>query len=241
MRAGVQHLSRWEKGICLSLLGSDCSMRQLSVCVSERCAIRRHTCLVSHHISRVPSCICPAVCYPHAVCQSACLSLCLSVTEAKQHVPIAVSTLCIYLPTCLSIWRTRSYAAFLSLCIPSQVFCLPSAYATTIRFCESYMVTDILGSKLCSCCRERPLPRPHLPTSQLMTVAFKKCTLSACTRIKRTYILTASSEYKTNKNLLNNNSVFYAQALYMANHSNGCLKVLYIVRQRAHNNTEKTN
>lgn len=99
-------------------------------CLSQCCAIKRYTWPQPHRRAVIPLCICPAVCYPHAICQSACLSLCLCIYEAKLHVPVAVSTLSVCLPTCLAIRCVRSCAVFLSLDMPSLAFCMRSAYAS---------------------------------------------------------------------------------------------------------------
>lgn len=76
------------------------------LCLSECHTIKRYTWPVSKRRSGTPSCICPAACYPHAICQSACLLSCLSIYKAKLHVPIAVSTLSVYLPTCLPMMHS---------------------------------------------------------------------------------------------------------------------------------------
>lgn len=95
----------------------------------------------------------------------------------KLHVRIAVSTLCVRLPTCLSIWCFHSCAVVLSLYMPSLAFCTHCAYASTV--CLSVppwvLFTDrwpegILGPKLLSCCEDCTL----LPASQRIRVAFKE-------------------------------------------------------------------
>lgn len=64
---------------------------------------------------------------------SATLPVCLCVHLCTTlHVRIAVSTLCVRLPTCLSIWCFHSRAVVLSLYMPSLAFCTHCAYASAV-------------------------------------------------------------------------------------------------------------
>lgn len=146
-------------------------------CPSQCCAIKRYTWPAPHRRAVIPLCICPAVCYPHAICHSARLSLCLCIVEAELHVPVAVSALSVCLPTCLAIRCVRSCAAFLSLYMPSVALCMRGAYASMFRLTVprgSHILMDDWKiyrdqSSLDAAGSAPPAP----PFSAHMTVAFK--------------------------------------------------------------------